>query len=258
MSTTKDRILTAAVACFGRAGFDVGLREIGAEAGFSAALVVRHFGSKDDLRRACDQHVAGIIRHVKQQSATSPDMRYVLTQLAQIDTYADILTYTVRSLMTGGELAHQFVEQMIADAIDYLAEGERSGLIRPSADPEGRARYITYSALGAVLVQIRNEYTDGDDLSTLFQDVLDRQLMPSVEIYTHGLFTDTRVEEAMHTAGYGSPGNGKAAPDHQPPAGDNTPPGTHTPPGNQPAADDPSAAAPTDPDVPPTPEGAPR
>lgn len=204
MSTTRDRILAAAVTCFARDGFDVGLREIGAEAGFSAALVVRHFGSKDGLRQACDDHVAGVIRQVKQQSAASSDMRYVLTQLAQIDTYADILTYTVRSLMTGGELAHQFVEQMIADAIDYLAEGERSGLIRPSAEPEGRARYITYSALGAVLVQIRNEYTDGDDLSTLFQDVLDRQLMPSVELYTHGVFTDTRVEDSLRSAGYGS------------------------------------------------------
>ena len=219
MSSTRERILAAAVTCFARDGFDVGLREIGAEAGFSAALVVRHFGSKDGLRQACDDHVAGVIRQVKQQSAASSDMRYVLTQLAQIDTYADILTYTVRSLMTGGELAHQFVEQMIADAVDYLAEGERSGLIRPSPDPEGRARYITYSALGAVLVQIRNEYTDGDDLSTLFQDVLDRQLMPSVEIYTHGVFTDTRAEDALRAAGY-SPARRTDASDSTPPESD--------------------------------------
>lgn len=224
MSTTRDRILAAAVTCFARDGFDVGLREIGAEAGFSAALVVRHFGSKNALRQACDEHVAGIVREVKHESVATGDMRQVLAQLAQVDAYADVLTYTVRSLMTGGELAHQFVEQMIADSVDYLAEGERTGLIRPTADPESRARYITYSGLGALLMQIRNEYRDGDDLSTLFQDVLDRQLMPSVEIYTHGLFTDTRVEDALRTAGYGS-----------------------TNPTN-----------PTDPDIPPTDEGDPR
>lgn len=221
MSTTKDRILAAAVTCFARDGFDVGLREIGAEAGFSAALVVRHFGSKDGLRRACDEHITGIVREVKHESVATGDMRQVLAQLAQVEDYADVLNYTVRSLMTGGTLAHQFVEQMIADSVDYLAEGERTGLIRPTTDPQARARYITYSGLGGLLMQIRNEYADGDDLSTLFQDVLDRQLMPSIELYTHGLFTDTRVEDALRSAGY-------------------------------------AAADPSDPDIPPTDEGAPQ
>src|SRR5699024_7798536 len=237
VSTTRERILTAAVTCFGRAGFDVGLREIGAEAGFSAALVVRHFGSKDGLRQACDEHVAAIIRTTKHESVASGDMRHVLAQLAAVHEYAEVLAYTVRSLMTGGELAHRFVEQMVTDSIAYLAEAEQSVMIRPAADPEARARYITYSALGGLLMQLRNEYAEGDDLSTLFRDVLDRQLMPSVELYTHGLFTDTRVEDALRAAGYG------------------TPPGDQSSPDNQTAADGPSAAAPTDPDIPPTPEG---
>ena len=224
MSTTREKILAAAITCFARDGFDVGLREIGAEAGFSAALVVRHFGSKDGLRRACDEHVAGIVREVKHESVATGDMRQVMVQLAQLDRYADVLTYTVRSLMTGGELAHQFVEQMIADSVAYFAEGERTGLIRPTADPQARARYLTYSGLGALLMQIRNEYADGDDLSTLFQGVLDRQLMPSVEVLTYGLFTDTRVADALHAAGYGSA----------------------------------SPTGPTNPDIPPTDEGAPQ
>lgn len=255
MSTTRERILTAAVTCFGRAGFDVGLREIGAEAGFSAALVVRHFGSKDNLRQACDQHVAGIIRATKHESVASGDMWHVLAQLAAVEEYADVLAYTVRSLMTGGKLAHQFVEQMIADSVSYLAEGEQTGLIRPTADPEARARYVTYSGLGGLLVQLRNEYAEGDDLSTLFRDVLDRQLMPSVELYTHGLFTDTRVEDALRAAGYGNPPGEQSTPGEKSPPDNQTAPGNQTAPDNRSAPDGPSAAAPPDPDIPPTPEG---
>lgn len=196
--------MQAAIACFGHSGFDVGLREIGAEAGFSAALIVRQFGSKDGLREACDAQVAAQIRRIKAESVTA-HTDALITQLAHVEDYADILGYVVQSLLAGGELARQLVEQMVADAVEYIAEGERSGLIRPSRDPVARARYLAYSGLGAMLMQLRFEHTDTTDLSALVRDILNRQLMPSVELYTYGFFTDSSIFDGMVAAGYGAP-----------------------------------------------------
>lgn len=202
MSSTRDRILAAAVTRFARDGFDVGLREIGAEAGFSAALVVRHFGSKDALRQACDEHVAAVVRQSKMDSVNDAGLTSVLTQLAQVDEYADLLGYTVRSLIAGGELAQKFVEQMVADAIEYLSEGERTGLTKPSRDPEARARYLTYANLGALILQLQTEHPDLSDIRPVFQEVLDRQVAPAVEVYTEGLFADSRILDMLADAGY--------------------------------------------------------
>jgi AcrR family transcriptional regulator len=56
------RLRDAAIARFGRDGFAVGLRAIAAHAGVTAALIVHHFGSKEGLRRACDEHVLAVVR----------------------------------------------------------------------------------------------------------------------------------------------------------------------------------------------------
>lgn len=205
MSSTRQQILQAAITAFGHSGFDVGLREIGAQAGYSAALIVRQFGSKDGLREACDAEVAAQIRRIKADSMTAAHSGTLITELAHVQDYAGIVGYVVQSLLAGGELARQLVEQMVADAVDYIAEGERSGLIRPSRDPSARARYLAYSGLGAMLMQLRFEQTDTTDLSALVRDILDRQLMPSMELYTYGFFADTSIFDGMVAAGYGAP-----------------------------------------------------
>src|SRR5699024_2664685 len=148
------------------------LREIGTRAGYSAALIVRQFGSKDGLREACDAQVAAQIRRIKADSMTAAHAGTLMTQLAHVEDYADILGYVVQSLLAGGELARQLVEQMVTDAVEYIAEGERSGLIRPSRDSAARARYLAYSGLGAMLMQLRFEHTDTTDLSALVRDIL--------------------------------------------------------------------------------------
>jgi AcrR family transcriptional regulator len=61
MRSTRDAIVEAAMACFARDGFGVALRPIADEAGVSAALIVHHFGSKQGLRDAVDDHVLGVV-----------------------------------------------------------------------------------------------------------------------------------------------------------------------------------------------------
>lgn len=201
MGTAYDRILEAAVRCFGRDGFDVGLREIGAEAGFSAALVVRHFGSKDGLRQACDERVRAEIVQVKEEHIVEQDGRSVLAHLAHLDEYTHITAYVVQSLLDGGALARSLIEHMVTDASSYMADGEHAGLIRPSRDPEARARYLTYAGLGAMLMQLKFAGEESVDAVSVLRAVMDQQMLPMLEVYSEGLFTDGRYLDALLDAG---------------------------------------------------------
>ena len=49
-AATRDAILTSAIRAFARAGYDgVGVREIAGDAGVTAMMVNRYFGSKEQL-----------------------------------------------------------------------------------------------------------------------------------------------------------------------------------------------------------------
>src|SRR5690242_10771687 len=102
--TAVARIRDAAIEQFGEHGFGVGLRRIAEAAGVSAALVIHHFGSKDGLRKACDDYVADEIRSSKTEAMQSNDPATWLGQMAEIESYAPLMAYLVRSMVSGGEL----------------------------------------------------------------------------------------------------------------------------------------------------------
>src|SRR6201999_1458119 len=124
--TAAARIRDAAIEQFGQRGFDVGLRAIADAAGVSAALVIHHFGSKEGLRKACDDYIAEEIRSGKSAAMQSNDPATWLGQMAEIESYAPVTAYLVRSLQTGGELATMLWDTMIANAEEYLDEGVRA------------------------------------------------------------------------------------------------------------------------------------
>src|ERR1700742_4114821 len=153
--TAVARIRDAAVDQWGRNGFNVGLRSIAEAAGVSAALVIHHFGSKEGLRKACDDYVAEEIRNSKSEALTSNDPASWLGQMAEIESYAALTGYVVRSLQTGGELAMMLWQRMIDNAEEYFADGVRAGTIKPSRGPESRAKYIAITSGGALLLYIQ-------------------------------------------------------------------------------------------------------
>jgi AcrR family transcriptional regulator len=62
-----------ALRLFAEHGVDaVSLRQVAAAAGVSAGLVVHHFGGKDGLRAAVDEHAAGICEDVLREVRRSP------------------------------------------------------------------------------------------------------------------------------------------------------------------------------------------
>jgi AcrR family transcriptional regulator len=197
--TATARIRDAAIEQFGQHGFDVGLRTIAEAAGVSAALVIHHFGSKDGLRKACDDFVAEEIRSSKSEAIRSNDPATWLAQMAEIESYAPLTAYLVRSLQAGGELATMLWHRMTEDAEEYMAEGVRAGTIKPSRDPHARAEFLTITSGGGLLLYLQMHETP-TDLRAVLRDYARDMVLPALEIYTEGLMADRTMYDAFVAA----------------------------------------------------------
>jgi AcrR family transcriptional regulator len=198
--TALARIRDAAIDQFGEHGFGVGLRSIAEAAGVSAALVIHHFGSKDGLRKACDDFVAEAIRSSKSESMRSTDPATWLGAMAEIEEYAPLVAYLVRSMQSGGELANTLWRTMIANAEGYLDEGVQTGILKPSRDPQARAKYLAITGGGGLLLYLQMHETP-TDLRAVLRDYARDMLLPALEIYTEGLMTDSTMYDAFLAQG---------------------------------------------------------
>jgi AcrR family transcriptional regulator len=194
--TAVARIRDAAIEQFGQQGFGVGLRSIAEAAGVSAALVIHHFGSKDGLRKACDDYVSEEIRSDKSEAMRSADPGTWFAAMAEIEEYASMMAYLVRSLQTGGELAKTLWRNMIDNAESYLDEGVSTGILKASRDPAARARYLAITGGGGLLLYIQMHETP-TDLRAVLRDYARDMVLPALELYTDGLMTDSTMYDAF-------------------------------------------------------------
>ena len=197
--TAAARIRDAAIEQFGQQGFGVGLRAIAEAAGVSAALVIHHFGSKEGLRKACDDYVAEEIRNSKSEALKSNDPATWFAQMAEIESYAPMMAYLVRSMQSGGELANMLWRRMIDNAEEYLDEGVRAGTIKPSRAPGARARYLGITGGGGFLLYLQMHETP-TDIRAVLRDYAREMVLPALEIYTEGLMVDRTMYDAFLAA----------------------------------------------------------
>jgi AcrR family transcriptional regulator len=194
--TAVARIRDAAIEQFGEHGFGVGLRSIAEAAGVSAALVIHHFGSKDGLRKACDEYVAEEIRSEKSATIQSNDPAAWLGAMAEIESYAPLMAYLVRSMQSGGALATMLWQRMIDNTDEYMQEGVRAGTVRPSRDPHARAKYLAITGGGGFLLYLQMHDTP-TDLRAVLRDYASDMVLPALEVYSEGLLTDHTMYDAF-------------------------------------------------------------
>lgn len=205
---TPARIRHAAIEQFGRHGFDIGLRAIAEAAGVSLGLIRHHFGSKDGLRAACDDQILAEIREVEKRYAESPDFAgAALDNFTRVDEFQPMARYILQTLRAGGDFARAFVEQTITDAEAWMRQGEKQGVIRPSLDPAARARHLVLTKYGAMMLQFS---LHGGDLDEAWSAFIDSQAVAGLELYTHGLFTDSEIFDRYLEHLEGPPGPGRA------------------------------------------------
>lgn len=187
--TARARIRDAALELFGRDGFNrATIRAIARRAGVSPALVVHHYGSKEKLREAVDDHVATVIRDGKLSAMTGGFL--AADAYAEIvETYGAYLAYMSRSLTDNSPAGDRFYDRLFDDALEYLEIGERNGVIRSGEDPRARAAFLLNSGLATlVLGRHTQRVLDSPDVTAAAM----RVAVPTLDIYTDGLFTDDR------------------------------------------------------------------
>ncbi|ANW68011.1 TetR family transcriptional regulator [Mycobacterium sp. djl-10] len=194
--TTAARIRDAAIAQFGEHGFGVGVRAIAKVAGVSPSLVIHHFGSKEGLQSACDDYIAELVRSSKSQSLQTHDPAAWFAALAEIEDFAPAMSYLVRSMQSGSELAKGLWRTMIANTEAYLADGVAAGTIRESPDPKARARFLGIMGGGGFLLYLQL-HEHPDDMRRVLHDYANDMVLPALEVYTHGLLTDSAMYDAF-------------------------------------------------------------
>lgn len=194
--TAVARIRDAAIDQFGREGFAVGLRAIATAAGVSPALVIHHFGSKDGLREACDDFITETVYASKSVTIQSSDPATWFAEMAEIEEFAPMMAYLVRSLQTGGDLAKTLWRSMIDNVEQYLQDGVRAGTIKPSADPKSRARFLGMAGGGAFLLYLQM-HENPADLRAVLRDYAEEMVLPALELYTNGLMADPTMYDAF-------------------------------------------------------------
>ena len=189
---TKAHLRNSAIEVFALRGFDASVREIAAHAGVTAGLITHHFGSKGNLHAECDREVIRQYRAIKSNGiAMSPTQS--IAMLADLDEYASMFVYILRSVRDGGAAGIEFLEQMIREAIAFTAEGVEAGVVRPSHDPEARARYLVTSSLGGLLLQLSlHPQLELADVGPTVRRIVDDITLPTLELYTEGVLADRR------------------------------------------------------------------
>ena len=195
--TTTARIRDAAITEFAANGIaGTSIRTIATTAGVSPGLVIHHFGSKDDLRVACDEYVAGIIRDVKGGAMASGggfDVTAAFRTVGEIPASK----YLARTLVDGSPNVAELVDEIVKDAVDYLAIGVETGMVKPSNHERARAAIMVVWGLGALVLHEHLERLIGVDITADFSDdpkAVSAYMAPILEIYAEGLLTDTTVQ----------------------------------------------------------------
>lgn len=203
--TARARIRDAAITRFAADGIAAtSVRAIAAEAGVSPGLVIHHFGTKDGLRYACDEYVAGIIRSNKQEAMAQGPALDVTAAMRRAKQDVPLTRYLARSLADGSPHVATLIDEMVADAARYMAEGVRAGSLRPTDYPHGRAAVLTIWTLGALVLHEHVERLLGVDLTSDPSELADPQasaayIGPVLEMFTEGLLTE-EVAKVMRSA----------------------------------------------------------
>lgn len=194
--TARARIRDAAIAAFGRNGFDtVSMRTIAADAGVSAALIVHHFGDKQALRTACDDYVVNVFTDENHELIDAPATDRIRTALNDLERYGPFIDYLGRMLVDGSPAADRLFDGILAGTRTMLDDQREAGLLMPMSDHEMTTLLIVLMGLGPVVMRAQIARALGQD--HLSPAGLLRATLPTMELLTHGIYaTDAFLEGA--------------------------------------------------------------
>ncbi|GAA3224100.1 TetR/AcrR family transcriptional regulator [Nonomuraea helvata] len=186
--TARARIRDAAMRHIGEHGFErATIRGIAETAGVSLGLVRHHFGSKEALREACDQHLVKLIHKLHEDAARDP--RAGLNPVAVMGPYQP---YLARALTEGW--AAPLFDEMVDIGERWIAEADKSRPDRPDVDARSRSALITAMALSVTV--LRRHVERGLDADLTSPEGQAKLMRVMLDIYSHPLLSLEEAAEA--------------------------------------------------------------
>lgn len=189
---TAERIRDAAISEFAAHGFAATtVRRIAAVAEVSPGLVIHHFGNKDNLRRACDDHVFESVTEYKRQRAGASPLATV--EMFRDDTLRVHLEYLLVSLLDPSDQGQRFFDYYVDTLETIIGEGFAGYRLRPAEDTRAQATALAMLGLAPLLLEPRARRALGttDPHSSM------TRLIPYLsQVYQHGIFERTPTPAA--------------------------------------------------------------
>ena len=184
---------------FGREGFErVSVRAIATAAEVSPALVIHHFGSKEDLRSECDRYIVGeFFGHASVLAGTGAASA-MQAWLEDIETFRPFINYLSRMLAEASPAADALFDRLLEGTTTMLEEQIDAGVIREPLDRDVTSLYITmYGVVPLIMGRQLARSLGGAELDA---EMLRRSTLPILDLYTNGLYVDDRLLEAAKEA----------------------------------------------------------
>jgi TetR/AcrR family transcriptional regulator, regulator of cefoperazone and chloramphenicol sensitivity len=184
--TARAVIRDEALRLFARHGPDaVTIRQVAAAAAVSPGLVVHHFGGRDGLRRAVDEHVGAVFDDLfatmrqEDRSARSLAAAFV----ARLPADSPVPAY-LRWLLLSGDSA--LFRRWFAVSTGVLDDLTAAGVLTEPVDPAVRSAFLMVNDLAVLL--LRDRIADVLGVDPLSPDGMDRWATEAMAVYTHGVF----------------------------------------------------------------------
>jgi AcrR family transcriptional regulator len=195
--TARARIREAALEHFARDGYDrATIRAIAKTAGVSPGLLRHHYGSKEQLREACDHYVFELIHLANAEILSDPGASAQVRQSSRL-----FGSYVARSLADDSPTVGPIFDELVTMTEAWLALADDARTDTPTVDRRVRAALITAMKIGVPLLHEHVSRALGTDM---FGPDGDRLVaLALLDIYSHALIDqDVAISAA---AGYEEP-----------------------------------------------------
>jgi AcrR family transcriptional regulator len=191
--TGRARIRDAALLEFADHGVKgATIRGIAKTAGVSPALVQHHFGTKEALRRACDEYVIESIREIKREALAggmaSPDFLSIAMR-----TGRPIQRYLVRALTDGSAAARTLFDDAVEFSEEMLEHGAPGMAKAKTDDLRGYAAVMTAISFGVIVLNEHLSRAFGADV--LLGEGYPRMALAMLDVLDDRLLTPELVEQ---------------------------------------------------------------
>ena len=192
--TSRARIRDAALALFAERGIEgATIRDIARRAGVSGGLVRHHFGSKDDLREACDSYALDQLMSLKTQAVLHGRIVEPGFMSGAQPALVVIFGYFARSMVDGSPSAAAMFDEMVELGEQWLDEHH------PGQIADARAYAAVLVAMETGILSMREQLSRalGADIFSIAGNL--RLAKAKVEFYSKPLLSAALAARAMAT-----------------------------------------------------------